>query len=406
MRRVGSILVAVGVFAAACGRGGGTQVVLTPPTSPVQTTTPPVPSVTMTSPSPTAEPGGDLSNVHIELSRIATLDQPLAMAVRTGDDALYVAEKGGVIVAIRNGNVDPTPVLDISGDVSGGGEQGLLGLAFSPDGAFLYVNYTDTGGDTQVVEYAFGDSGAVKGSRRPVLSIHQPFSNHNGGNLVFGPDGFLYIGMGDGGSQGDPNRNGQNLGVLLAKMLRIDPRPFQGAPYSVPSDNPFVGRAGARPEIWAYGVRNPWRFSFDRETGDLWIGDVGGSDREEVDFQPAGQGGQNYGWNLMEGTLPRSDNLPAGMTLPIYDYDHSDGRCVVTGGYVYRGSAIPALYGAYLFVDFCQGQLMGLREVGGVRKQVLALGPSVDEVASFGQDQNGELYMLSLAGDVFRIVQG
>jgi glucose/arabinose dehydrogenase len=406
MRQVGSILVAVSVFAAACGRGGETQVVPTPPTSSVQTTTPPVPSVTMTSPTPTAELGGDLSNVHIELTKVATLDQPLAMAFRTGDDALYVAEKGGTIVAIRNGAVDPDPVLDITGDVSGGGEQGLLGLAFSPDGAFMYVNYTDKGGDTQVVEYAFGDSGAVKGSRRPVLSIHQPFSNHNGGNLVFGPDGFLYIGMGDGGSQGDPNRNGQNLGVLLAKMLRIDPRPFQGSPYSVPSDNPFVGRAGARPEIWAYGVRNPWRFSFDRVTGDLWIGDVGGSDREEVDLQPAGQGGQNYGWNLVEGTLPHTDNLPAGLIPPIYDYDHSDGRCVVTGGYVYRGSAIPALYGAYLFVDFCQGQLMGLREVGGVRKQVLALGPSVDEVSSFGEDQSGELYMLSLAGDVFRIVQG
>jgi glucose/arabinose dehydrogenase len=327
------------------------------------------------------------------------------MAIRKGDDALYVAEKVGWVVAIRGGKVDRTPVLDVSGLISGGSEQGLLGLAFSPDGTFLYVNYTDLNGDTNVVEYRMKGALADAGSARRVLFIQQPFSNHNGGNLVFGSDGYLYIGMGDGGSQGDPNGNGQNLGVLLAKMLRIDPRPSGGKPYGIPPDNPFVGRAGARPEIWAYGLRNPWRYEFDRVTGDLWIGDVGGSDREEIDFQPAGSGGgENYGWNLLEGTVHHSDNIPAGTTPPVHEYPHSGGRCVVTGGFVYGGSAIPDLVGAYLFTDYCQGELWAMLVQGGSVSQMVSLGVSADLPVSFGQDQAGELYVLSLSGGVFRIV--
>jgi glucose/arabinose dehydrogenase len=331
---------------------------------------------------------------------------PLAMAFRIGDPSLYVATQYGRVVAIRDGRVDATPVLDLTGKISAGGEQGLLGLAFSPDGRFLYVNYTDRNGDTNVVEYGMGSTVADAGSARRVLFIDQPFANHNGGNLAFGPDGYLYIGMGDGGSGFDPLHNGQNLGVLLGKMLRIDPRPSGGKAYSIPSGNPFVGRPDRRPEIWDYGLRNPWRYSFDRETGDLWIGDVGQSAREEIDFERAGSpGGRNYGWNLMEGTVRQTEDLPPGLVLPIYEYEtHSGGTCAIVGGYVYRGRAIPSLQGAYLYSDNCAGVIRALRVRGGKVIQERSLGQQVDGFASFGQDQDGELYALSLTGGVYKIL--
>lgn len=348
----------------------------------------------------------DLAKARIRLVRIADLEGALALATRSSDDTLYIAQRGGQIRAIRGGHLDPTPVLDVSDRISTRHrEQGLLGLAFSPDGRFLYVDYTDANDDTNVVEYAVRGNRVVPSSARRVLLIRQPYRNHNGGNLVFGPDGFLYVGLGDGGSHGDPHRNGQNVGVLLGKILRIDPRPRDGQPYGIPSDNPFVGRADARPEIWAYGLRNPWRFDFDRETGDLWIADVGWSDREEIDRQAAGsRGGQNYGWVLLEGTLPHSDNIPAGTVPPAYEYPHTMGRCAVTGGFVYRGSAIPDLHGAYLFGDFCQGTLMALRYDRGKVTMVRSLEASVVELSSFGEDATGELYALSLAGPIYEIV--
>jgi glucose/arabinose dehydrogenase len=348
----------------------------------------------------------DLSSIRVRLVRIGDLEGALAMAIRSSDDALYIAQRGGQIMAIRGGRVDPTPVLDVSDRISTRHrEQGLLGLAFSPDGRFLYVDYTDKNDDTNVVEYAMEGSRAITTSGRRVLFVRQPYRNHNGGNLLFGPDGFLYVGMGDGGSHGDPHRNGQNVGVLLGKILRIDPRPHGGASYAVPSDNPFVDRADARAEIWAYGLRNPWRFEFDRRTGDLWIADVGWSDREEIDVQPApSRGGQNYGWVLLEGTVPHSDNIPGGMVAPTYEYDHSMGRCAVTGGFVYRGSAIPDLGGSYVFGDFCQGTLMALRYDRGKVTEVNSLGVSVEELSSFGEDAKGELYAVSLAGPIYQIV--
>ncbi len=362
----------------------------------------PQPTATSTS---TASPGPDLSKVYLHLVKVATLDQPLGIAVRAGDDALYLAEKVGRVMAIRVGRVDPTPVLDLSGKVSKGYEQGLLGLAFSPDGRFLYVNYTDLAGDTNVVEYAMAQGRADPGSARRVLFVRQPFPNHNGGNLAFGPDGYLYIGLGDGGSEGDPLGNGQNLATLLGKMLRIDPRPSGGRPYGIPPGNPFVGRAGVRPEIWAYGLRNPWRYSFDRKTGDLWIGDVGQDRREENDFQPArAMGGQNYGWNRLEGTLPFKGRPPPGATPPIFEYaTHQNGTCAVTGGYVYRGRDIPHLAGAYVFADFCSGQLIALVQENGRIVEHRSLGVTVPELASFGEDGDGELYALSLEGSVFRL---
>jgi glucose/arabinose dehydrogenase len=340
--------------------------------------------------------------------QVATLEQPLAMAVRSGDPALYIAEKTGRVIALRDGSVDPVPVLDLAEQVSLGGEQGLLGLAFSPDGRHLYVNYTDTNGDTHVTGYAMRDERADAATRRDVLVVDQPYANHNGGNIAFGPDGYLYIGLGDGGSGGDPQGNGQSLSTLLGKMLRIDPTPFGDLPYRVPADNPFVGRADARPEIWAYGLRNPWRYSFDRQTGDLWIGDVGQSAWEEVDLQPsASAGGENYGWNRMEGDHPYDDaDPPANAVPPVYEYSHDGGGCVVTGGYVYRGESVPDLSGAYVVADSCIGELEAVLVEDGRVVDRRALGLVVSNLSSFGEDAKGELYAMSLNGDLFKLAPG
>jgi glucose/arabinose dehydrogenase len=361
---------------------------------------PPLPStVPATSATPTPGP----AEARVRLQKVAGLGQPLALAVRPEDPTLYVAEKTGQVVALPEGGGAPQTILDLSDEVSLGAEQGLLGLAFSPDGAFLYVNYTDTAGDTRIHEFAVRNGTVDPNSRREVLVVQQPYSNHNGGNLVFGPDGYLYIGLGDGGSAGDPQDHAQDLGTLLGKMLRIDPRPSGGHPYGIPPDNPFVGRDGARPEIWAFGLRNPWRYSFDRETGDLWIGDVGQSTREEIDVQPASsRGGENYGWNGFEGSLPYEEPLPKDTVGPVYDYGRRLGATVV-GGYVYRGAAIPALRGAYLFADFYNPAIRLLvRSADGFRH--VELGVDVDNLASFGQDTSGELYALSLSGTVYRLV--
>ena len=348
-------------------------------------------------------PGVDLADVGVKLTPVVKLESAIAMAQRDGDDALYIAGREGRVNAVRRG--EPEVVLDISDRVTAGGEQGLLGITFSPDGRFLYVDYTDLEGDTQIDEFAMGVERADASTGRHVLTIDQPFGNHNGGNVVFGPDGFLYIGMGDGGSQGDPNGNGQNLKALLAKILRIDPVRQGEAPYSVPADNPFVGRDDARPEVWDYGMRNPWRWSFDRETEDLWIGDVGGGDREEVDFEPAGSGGgRNYGWNLMEGTFQHADTVPQDLVPPVFEYQTGGGgTCAITGGYVYRGTAIPDLVGAYLYSDFCVGDIRAFRLEAGKAVGETSLGIQSGALASFGQDQDGELYVLCLCGDVFRI---
>ena len=368
------------------------------------------PSVTppgRTSPRPSATSSPDVvvprRVPRVDAVQIATLQQPLALASHPDDDdTLYVAQKTGQVVALRDD--DPETILDLSGEVSDGFEQGLLGLAFSPDGSFLYLNLTDVEGDTRVLEYAFEDGRLDEGSRREVLFVDQPFSNHNGGNLAFGPDGFLYIGLGDGGSAGDPQGNAQDLGTPLGKMLRIDPRPSEGRPYSVPEDNPFVQRRGARPEIWAYGLRNPWRYSFDRETGDLWIGDVGQSAAEEIDLQPAGSaGGENYGWDRLEGDRPFEGEAPEDAVAPIYAYGPEVGASVI-GGYVYRGDRIPPLRGVYVWADFYNTSLMGLIARPGGAVLVEPLGPQIGELASLGEDNAGELYALSLSGPVYRLV--
>jgi glucose/arabinose dehydrogenase len=334
---------------------------------------------------------------------------PLDFAGPPGDPSRqFVAEKGGRVRVLRDGVLLDAPFLDLSGRVSGGTEQGLLGIAFHPgypsDPRF-FVNYTDQAGDTHVASFRVSANPDVAtASGADVLVVHQPFANHNGGGLAFGPDGFLYIGLGDGGSEGDPLGNGQSLSTLLGKMLRIDVD--GGSPYAIPAGNPFLGTAGARGEIWSYGLRNPFRFSFDRGTGDLYIGDVGQDAREEIDFASSRSGGQNYGWNRTEGTLcfGASSCNRDGITFPIAEYGH-DAGCAVTGGYVYRGTAIPALQGEYFFGDFCSGFVRSLHVAGGSasgQRDWPRLAPG-DSITSFGQDAAGELYVVTGGGMVFRI---
>jgi len=373
---------------------------VTGPTTPTGTTPATGPTATW----PTGSTGS-IGGVEVGLERIATLEEPIAMAVRVGDPALYVAEQSGRVVALRDGS-EPEVVLDLSGEVSFGGEQGLLGIAFSPDGAFLYTDYTDTEGNTRVVEFPVRGDGKIDPTPRELLFVQQPFSNHNGGGIAFGHDGDLYIALGDGGAAGDPNGNAQSLETLLGKLLRISPQPSGAKPYSIPSDNPFVGRSGALPEIWDYGLRNPWRFSFDRRTGDLWIGDVGQDSWEEVDVRERGvPAGANFGWDRFEGTHRFEGTTdPKDTVFPVYEYPHDGTICAVTGGYVYRGQAIPALRGAYVFGDFCGGRLEALRAKGAGEPDVTPLGPVVPNLASFGEDADGELYALSLSGNVYRLV--
>jgi glucose/arabinose dehydrogenase len=343
----------------------------------------------------------------VRLAKVATLEQPVAMAVRPGEDTMYVVEQVGRVRAIRDGRLDSTPVVDISEEVTAGGEQGLLGLAFSPDGRYLYLAYTDQDGNHQVSELTMRGQRADPGSERSLLHFDDPFPNHNGGQLAFGPDRRLYIAFGDGGSGGDPLGNGQSLDTLFGKILRIDPRPSGGRAYGIPPDNPFVNRDDARPEIWDYGLRNPWRFSFDAATGDLWIGDVGQNAYEEVDHEPAGEGGRNYGWNRREGLHPYDGgDRPDGAVDPVIEYGRVGGACTVIGGLVYRGQRIGGLRGAYLYGDYCAGWVRAARVSGGKVTTQRDLGLSIPSLSSFGADSNGELYALSLGGDVYRLAPG
>jgi glucose/arabinose dehydrogenase len=356
--------------------------------------------------------GGVQSGMGLE-TVVEGLDFPVWLTSPPEDPRLFVVEKGGRVVIVEDGSLLATPFLDLRGQVSTGNEQGLLSLAFHPDYAAngrFFVNLTDPAGDTRVVEFrvSAGDPDrADPASARVVLAIDQPFSNHNGGLVLFGPDGMLYVGMGDGGSGGDPRGNGQDLGTLLGKLLRLDVD--GGHPYAVPADNPFVDRPGARPEVWAYGLRNPWRFSFDRETGDLYIADVGQNQFEEVNAVRGAGRGLNYGWNVMEGghCFEPSDGCDrSGLTLPVTEFDHGDG-CSVTGGFVYRGSAISDLRGTYLFSDYCSGFVRGFRFANGQAgsgRRFPELEPSDNAVTSFGQDADGELYLLTAGGSVHRIV--
>ncbi|HLX33930.1 MAG TPA: PQQ-dependent sugar dehydrogenase [Candidatus Limnocylindrales bacterium] len=361
------------------------------------------------------------TSAHIALRVIVSgLTQPLFVTgVHDGSGRLFIVEKTGKILIYYGGKVYPTPFLSIAGLVSQGTEQGLLGLAFSPDYRYshkLYVNYTNLSGNTVIREYRASTTNPnVVDSRtaRTILTISQPYANHNGGMLAFGPDGDLYIGMGDGGSAGDPGNRAQSLNTLLGKMLRINVNGSTSTQaYLVPSTNPFVGRYGLD-QIWQYGLRNPWRFSFDKATGNLWIGDVGQSSWEEIDRAvrtASGPGrGINWGWHVLEGTYcydPLTGCNTAGKTMPIVEYSHDVGRCAVTGGYVYRGTAIPALVGGYLFGDYCTGEIFVMNAASGSPGVFVRLLDSTAALSSFGQDEAGELYVCDLNGAVYKIVQG
>jgi glucose/arabinose dehydrogenase len=365
--------------------------------------------VTSSAPARAATPGG------VKLKRIAAIGATTAMAARPGDDTLYVTEQVGRVRAIRGGRLVKAPVLDLSAAIASGGERGLLGIAFSPDGKKMYVDYTDTDGDTHVDELTMKGRAPDPATRRNLLEVDQPQPNHNGGQLAFGPDGDLYIALGDGGAADDEGPgharggNGQSLDTLLGKILRIDPTPSADAPYTVPADNPFVGRDDARPEIWAYGLRNPWRFSFDAQTGDLWIGDVGQNAWEEIDWVPATNGrdageGENFGWNRLEGTHAHRGTAPPGAIPPVFEQSHDDGACSITGGFRYRGAAVPALAGRYVFTDFCDGQLRALVANHDGTASPRSLGLELSTVSSFGQDNRRELYVLSQAEGIFKLV--
>lgn len=350
---------------------------------------------------------------------LSGLDNPVAVT-HAGDSRLFITLRGGRIVIVQGESLLPQPFLDIRERVNAAGfEQGLLSVAFHPrysENGFFFVNYTNLQGDTVVERYqvsAGNPNQADPASRRTLLTIDQPFNNHNGGQLQFGPDGFLYIGMGDGGGAFDPACRAQNTDTLLGKLLRIDvDQNVSSAPfYGIPADNPFRGAGGLPDEVWASGLRNPWRFSFDRETGDLWIGDVGQAQREEISFQPAASGGgENYGWKVMEGTRCSrrdacSDSVPQcdspAYTDPVLEYDHETG-CSVTGGYVYRGASLPQLRGTYFFGDFCTGQVWAAARQGNgfvVRR----LAETAGQLSAFGEDQAGELFLVTLTGRLLRL---
>lgn len=345
----------------------------------------------------------------------AGLSVPLYLTAPPGDAArLFIVEQTGSVRVVKDGALLPEPFLDLGERVSKGGEQGLLGLAFDPDFASsgsLVVHYTDLAGNTTLSRFRVSPTDPDRAdptSEEIILTAAQPFSNHNGGQVTFGPDGFLYLGLGDGGSSGDPGNRGQDRSDLLGSILRIDVH--AAPPYAIPVDNPFAGLPDARPELWSIGLRNPWRFSFDRATGDLYIADVGQNLREEIDVSTAAEGagrGFNYGWSVMEGStcVGGSGSDQAGLTLPALEYGHDEG-CSVTGGYVYRGSAVPSLQGQYFYGDFCGGWVRSFRYSDGVVTDRLSW-PSLSPggpVVSFGEDASGELYVLEAGGRVFRIV--
>jgi len=332
------------------------------------------------------------------------IDTPLQRPVdlqADGSGRLFVIEKRGFIRLIENGQLSPDPFLDITDRVNDdSNEMGFLGFAFHPNfsqNGYFFVNYTGQNGDTFISRFQANGNIAPSSSELNLLRIKQPFPNHNGGSMAFGPDGYLYAGLGDGGASGDPLGNAQSVETLLGKILRIDVDSAE--PYAVPADNPFGN------EIWAYGLRNPWRISFDKQTGDLYIADVGQGEWEEVNFVPFGsRGGLNFGWDFYEGT---HDYDPQGITgeyvFPVSEYSHAEGGCSVTGGYVYRGS-MPEWNGIYLYGDYCTGHVWGLIKSGG-QWQVQLLFESQGLITSFGQDENGEIYLLSDDGSVLQMIR-
>lgn len=466
-RRPMVLLAALAVFAAACTQGIVERATLVPAATPIGAPAPspsvfaesrptegnpnsvsgrpatpspsPIPTpviVTATAPSPRQDAGSAspvtatvspqiqgtarLEEPRVDLEPVANdLESPL-FVTHAGDGSrrLFVLEKEGVVRIVSGGLGAPAPYLDLRDRVgSASSEQGLLGIAFAPDyrrSGYLFVNYTDRRGDTVVSRFVVSDDPnlARPDSELTLLSIDQPAPNHNGGMLAFGPDGYLYVGTGDGGAANDRFGNALNPASLLGKMLRVDITSLPGQPYRIPADNPWVesqwsGR-DVRDEIWAMGLRNPWRFSFDRVTGDLWIADVGQNRYEEVNLVAAGSaGGLNFGWPIMEGKRCFPEDVECGtdgLQVPVLDYEHGANGCSITGGYVYRGRLNPGLVGAYLYADYCSGRIWGLKGSGTSRRAALLFESGLN-ISSFGEDEEGELYVTDLSGGgVYRIV--
>jgi glucose/arabinose dehydrogenase len=399
MRRLPLVLVAV-LGLAACGSSSGAGAT----------------SAGRTAPAAAAGGAADgaAAATGVRLQRVGRFEAPLYVTAPPGDRRrIMVVEQGGRILVVRGGRTLRAPFLDLRGIVTAGGEQGLLGLAFAPDYARsgrFYVYFTRRDGRQEVAEYRRGASPeqADPGTRRSVLVMADPAANHNGGDITFGPDGLLYIGTGDGGGANDQfgaRGNAQNRGSLLGKILRIDPQAAGGRPYTVPASNPFTGRAGMRPEIYAWGLRNPWRWSFDRATGDVTIADVGQNAVEEVNFARRGTWkGANYGWRPLEGTRRNFDEPAPGAVPPVLEKSHDDGWCSITGGYVVRDPALPALAGRYVYGDFCLGRIRAARLRPGGASGDRSLGlPTVAQLASFGEDAQGRVYVVSLGGAVYRL---
>jgi glucose/arabinose dehydrogenase len=347
----------------------------------------------------------------VRLVQIGNFNQPLGLTAAPGDQSrVYVVQRTGQVMLLLAGHVQPQPFLDVSSSITTKfDEEGLLGLAFPANYAksgLFYVDFTSKNGDIKVVQYRRSASSpnlADPASAHTLLTIeHEKNENHNGGQLAFGREGDLYIGVGDGGSEDDPENNGQNTDTLLGKILRIAPSAAGG--YTIPRGNPYVGQSGKRPEIWAYGLRNPWRFSFDRLTGDLLVGDVGQDKQEEVDFIRAGTGaGANYGWSVWEGDRRNKPGQAPHAVFPAFVVSHSDGYCAIIGGYVVRDRSLASLYGRYLFGDYCRPQLESVKFSHGKASAPQPLGLEVSGLSSFGQDASGHIYATSLNGPVYRL---
>ncbi len=385
-------------------------------TTPAGTDAPPAgattvpPSDTLPVP-PETPPPGPLAEPSVALLEIGSFDQPVEVVHRPGAGELFVVEQPGRVLAVSD--LSREVVLDITDLTDARGEQGLLGLAFHPTEDLAYVHYTGSGGTSVIDEFAVDALTTVfdPASRREVLTVAQPYANHNGGQLAFGPDLMLYIGLGDGGSGGDPERYALDLGSRLGKILRIDPVATGGEPFAVPADNPFVDTPGADPTIWSYGLRNPWKFSFDAPTGDLWIADVGQGDFEEInhstadpDRMNAGRA-TNYGWSAFEGFAEfNSDQSAPGAEVPLFVYDHSDGRCSVSGGTVARRTTVPDLEGWYVFGDYCSGQIWALDPTAPPTEPRVIEIARLDTLVAISEGADGELYAVSNAGPVARLV--
>jgi glucose/arabinose dehydrogenase len=356
-------------------------------------------------------PAGPPADVSLRVAEVASgLSNPVYLTTPAGDPRLFVVEQVGRVRIIKNGVLLPQPFLDITARVLSGGERGLLSIAFHPRYAtngYVYASYTDLAGDTRIERYSVSPTNpdaADPASAQLVLSVAQPFANHNGGLVVFGPDGMFYVGLGDGGSVGDPQNNGQSTATLLGKLLRLDVD--GGTQYAIPAGNPFIGQAGARGEIWALGLRNPWRFAFDRVASLVYVADVGQNAWEEISVVAANRPGVNYGWRILEGTrcYAAATCNAQGLERPVVEYSHDDGACSVTGGAPYRGSLIPSIGGHYFYSDVCAGFLRSFRYENGqaVDQRTWDVGP-LGSVLSFGEDAAGELYLLSANGRVYRL---